>query len=244
MRIFLLNSNKIDGRIYPLSEKERNYIKNVLRIKEGTIFKAKDHKENLYDALLDQNDTLILESSLDNSNYLDDMPSYSGDFIKIYIYQCICKGKKNAQITRQLQEAGATQLTFIESSLIQQKEIDIHERSRLETIRNEAIQQSGAKLCHLFFNVPFSKAIEEAKGLKIILHQDKRNKSENILSLLENTDTDEISVFIGSEGGFTDEECQSAEAAGFYPVILNTNILRAETAGIYMMGAIQSFKNR
>lgn len=245
MRIFLLNGNKVDGRIYPLSEKERNYIKNVLRIKEGAVFKAKDHKENLYDALLDKNDTLILEESFDNSNFLDAMPSYSGDFVKIYIYQCICKGKKNAQITRQLQEAGATQLTFIESSLVQQKEIDIHEMNRLETIRNEAVQQSGAKLCHLFFNVPFSKAIDEAKGLKIILHQGKRKKSENILALLENnTDKDEISIFIGSEGGFTDEECQSAENAGFHPVILNTNILRAETAGIYMMGAIQSIKNR
>lgn len=245
MRIFLLNGNKINGCIYPLSEKERNYIKNVLRIKEGTIFKAKDPQENLYDARLDQNDALIIERSLDNSNYLDAMPSYSGDFVKIYVYQCICKGKKNAQITRQLQEAGAAQLTFIESSLVQQKEIDIHEMSRLETIRNEAVQQSGARLCHLSFNIPFSKAIEEAKGLKIILHQGKREKSENLLSLLEkNTEEDEISVFIGSEGGFTDEECQCAEDAGFHPIILNTNILRAETAGIYAMGAIQSLKNK
>lgn len=245
MRIFLLNGNKVDGRIYPLSEKERNYIKNVLRIKEGAVFKAKDPKENLYDATLEKNDMLFIERSSDNDNYLDEMPSYSGEFVKINVYQCICKGKKNAQITRQLQEAGASKLTFIESALVQQKEIDSHEINRLETIRNEAVQQSGAKLCQLCFNIGFKKAIEEAKGLKIILHQGERKKSEKLYSLLEkNSEADEISIFIGSEGGFTDEECLIAEEAGFHPVILNTNILRAETAGIYTMGAIQSFKNR
>lgn len=243
MRIFLLNGNKMDGTIYPLSEKEMKYISTVLRIREGTIFKAKDPWENLYDATL-SSDTLILEKSTTQDNFLDTMPSYPDTGVAIHVFQCICKGKKNAQITRQLQEAGATGLNFISSKLVQQKQMDAHEIERLETIRNEAVQQSGAKICRLSFNIPFEEALKNAEGLKLLLHQDKRNKSRNLYDVLENNDDETISVLIGSEGGFTDEECQAAEDAGFIPVLLNTNILRAETAGIYVMGGIQSIRNR
>lgn len=244
MRIFLLNGNKMGGNIYPLSEKEKKYISTVLRIKEGTVFKAKDPGENLYDATLSSSDTLILEKSSTQDNFLDSMPSYMGLGVEIHVFQCICKGKKNAQITRQLQEAGAAGLTFISSALVQQKELDGHEIERLETIRNEAVQQSGAKICRLSFNVTFEEALKRAEGLKLILHQGKRSRSNNLYDILESSCEGKISVLIGSEGGFTDEECLAAEDAGFNPVLLNTNILRAETAGIYVMGGIQCIKNR
>ena len=49
-----------------------------------------------------------------------------------------------------------------------------------------------------------------------------------------------ISVIVGAEGGFTEEEIQLAENAGAKPVSLGNRILRSETAAIYALSLIVS----
>jgi 16S rRNA (uracil1498-N3)-methyltransferase len=44
--------------------------------------------------------------------------------------------------------------------------------------------------------------------------------------------TSSITALVGSEGGWTDEEIESARARGFHVVTLGGRILRAETAAI------------
>jgi 16S rRNA (uracil1498-N3)-methyltransferase len=49
-----------------------------------------------------------------------------------------------------------------------------------------------------------------------------------------------ISVIVGAEGGFTEEELKMAEDLGVVPVTLGSRILRAETAAIYALSLIAS----
>ena len=44
-----------------------------------------------------------------------------------------------------------------------------------------------------------------------------------------------VAVFIGPEGGFTDEETELAKDAGYTPVTLGRRILRTETAGLVVL---------
>ena len=44
-----------------------------------------------------------------------------------------------------------------------------------------------------------------------------------------------VAVFIGPEGGFTEEEIEEAVAAGFSSVTLGRRILRTETAGMVVL---------
>ena len=69
---------------------------------------------------------------------------------------------------------------------------------------------------------------EDAVGLKTAL---KRWKSDNLK-------LSSVSVFIGPEGGFTNEEIDHARARNIAPVSLGNRILRAETAGIAAVAAI------
>ncbi len=48
----------------------------------------------------------------------------------------------------------------------------------------------------------------------------------------------EINLFIGPEGGFTEEEISTAESFGIVPLSLGPRILRAETAGLAASAAI------
>ncbi len=49
-----------------------------------------------------------------------------------------------------------------------------------------------------------------------------------------------VLFLVGGEGGFTEAEVQSAEAAGFSPLSFGNTILRAETAGIFAVAYVRS----
>jgi len=50
---------------------------------------------------------------------------------------------------------------------------------------------------------------------------------------------DGVTVLIGPEGDFTSDETSTALAAGFHPVTLGTNVLRAETAALFCLSALR-----
>lgn len=242
MRIFLLNENKIDRKEYVLSEKEKNYLFSVLRLSPDTVFKAKDGKENYYDASFSSSSTLTLTKSDDMSCLLDNLSSYKGRFVDIDLFIGSLKGRKNESVIRMAQEAGVRSITFLQTAFCENKKMTEHEKERLFLIKKEAVQQSGARSALLFFS-SFNDAVKSAEGKKIILHQGIRTKSCNLFSILSEDDS-LISLFIGPEGGFSDSECLLAEENGFCPVLLNTNILRSETAAIYALGAIETYLNK
>ena len=243
MRIFLLDSAYRGNRLYSLKSKEKQYLTKVLRLSVGTVFSAKDRDENYYNAILLDQDTLSLErTNSPEENLLDSLSSYSGSFANIDMYIAILKGKKNEMVVRALTEIGVRKITFVQSTFVQEKDFSSHQRERLETIVREAVQQSGAKTPIIAGPIPFSQAILDASEQKtFILHQSSLEKT---LSLKEATAlltiNDSVSCFIGPEGGFSDEECSLAIENGATPVLLNTNILRAETAAIYTASALQT----
>ena len=214
MRILLIKKDKIKNNSYELSKKEENYLKNVLRLADGESFKAKDEKENIYGAVL--NGCILTLTEDDEIDYLDFMPSFTGHFQRIHLYQAILKGKKNERVVRDVQEAGVERTTFISTEFTSSSEIKKHDMERLEAIRREAL----------------------------ILHQSTRGKTKSIIEALKDVEKDDvISVFIGSEGGFSDHECEKAEERNAIPILLKTNILRAENASIYTISAVQTLLN-
>ena len=240
MRIFLL-SHAEDNSIYPLFKKERNYLLNVLRLKIGDVFTAKNERGKFYKACLINEETLSLEETeKPEETLLDSLSGYKKKLFPIEVFQCICKGKKNEEIIRMLTEAGVERITFVSSDFTQQSNFTAHEIERLEKIRREAIQQSGSETTITDFKVlPFKQALESSLYQTILLHQSLRDKTYSLRSALkEESAKFGLSIFIGSEGGFSEEECQIAEEKGAFPVLLPTNILRAETAGIFTVGAI------
>ena len=118
-----------------------------------------------------------------------------------------------------------------------------HQIERIEAIIREAVQQSGSQAPELIGPVSFSEALGMAEGRTLLLHQsalgEEPKRLSDVLSDLDGTVP--VSMMIGPEGGFSDRECALACSEGAVAVLLNTNILRAETAAIYTAAAIQSF---
>lgn len=242
MRIFILDKTYSGESLYKLKKRDINYLNNVLRFEKGATFTVKDAMENYYLATL-LGDSLSLEKTQkEEALFLDDLSAYKGSFFPINVYQAICKGKKNEQIARCLTETGIKKLTFISTDFSQEKELSSHEKERIDVIIKEAAQQSGAKIPSFAPTLSLKEAVLKAEGKKIVLHQALTNETERITDAIKNCE--EISLFIGSEGGFSNEECALFEDSGCSMVLLNTNILRAENAGLYTIGTIQSILNK
>ena len=246
MRVLLIKGSNIRGDLYTLAKREKQYLMKVLRLEEGTTLKCKDENERFFDATIIDEDTLSLKESSTEDNFLDSMPSYSGPFAEITLIQAVCKGKKNEKIARECQEAGVRRIIFSDSTFSEQHVLKGHDWERVETITREAVQQSGGKLLELDQTRTLEDAMKKAEGLKIILHQGVRARNRNLFDVLTSRPEGEMKVtlMVGPEGGFADGECEMAEELGFIPVLLNTNILRAETAGIYTVGAVETILNR
>jgi len=84
------------------------------------------------------------------------------------------------------------------------------------------------------FEATLAKEFEGA--LKIFLWE--REETNRLDSVLEKS-APAVFALVGPEGGFSDAEADRALGAGFRPVGLGPRILRAETAGILIVGLLQ-----
>ena len=236
MRLFLLDKSYDGSNLYNLKKRDIQYLEKVLRLKEGTVFTAKDSSENYYKATILSDGVLSLIPTTDiEDTLLDALSSYTGPFVPIDMYISILKGKKNETVVRALTEIGVRKITFISTRYTQESDFSSHQKERLVIIEKEAVQQCGGKS-------PIQEAIKAAEGRKLILHQAQRGKTKSLNELFSEDKNLKkvVSCFIGPEGGFSDEECSFAEENDAIPVLLNTNILRAETSAVYTAAAIQA----
>jgi 16S rRNA (uracil1498-N3)-methyltransferase len=69
------------------------------------------------------------------------------------------------------------------------------------------------------------------------------NGSRPLREILETAGAvDEVVVAVGPEGDFTTEEYAALGEAGFQPVRLGANVLRAETAAAYILSVVDQFR--
>ena len=241
MRVFLLRRNDWKGNTYELSKKEKTYLFSVLRLSVNDVFTAKDSDDNYYKAFLFDENTIILEAT-DNpeETLLDNLSSYSGPFRGISMYISVLKGKKNEMEVRALTEMGIKKIVLMETEFVQSP-LSKHQMERFSLIIREAVQQSGSKEPELVGPLSFKEALTEVEGKLLILHQSAIGGTMKLSEAVKDLSQDSpLSFMIGPEGGFSDKECEEAVNNGATPVLLCTNILRAETAAIYTASSLQT----
>ena len=125
-------------------------------------------------------------------------------------------------------EIGIDEITPLLSLRSERKTVNT---DRLEKIMISAMKQSErAYLPRLNKLKPFDQFINSThEGLKYIAHCNQGEKT-----LLKNSDVKnkKVTIMVGPEGDFTDEEVQRAMNSGFKEISLGSSRLRTETAGI------------
>ena len=110
-------------------------------------------------------------------------------------------------------------------------------RARYQKIALEAAGQSGrGKVPEIRKLLTLSEAVQVLPEKSILFYE----KGGERLSKLITSDDNDIGMFVGSEGGFSEEEAAFLVENGVVPATLGMRILRCETAPLCGMSVILS----
>ncbi len=169
----------------------------------------------------------------------------------VTLCQAVLKGERFGWALQKGVEVGVSAFVplICERNVVDDMEAVESKRERWERIIQEAAEQSGrGRLPQLLPARLFAQAIRPAltpdlppetgegrsfDGVRLIPWEGEREVSlRRALSACNFTAGARIEVFVGPEGGFTDEEVRLAHSYGIQPVTLGPRVLRAETAGV------------
>ncbi len=254
MRLFLLPPDYNGQDTLTLTGSDLGYVVNVLRLKEGRQLTGRDKDGKTYLLTVEKikkgSCTLSVTELAQAVETTDALPTLRPQKT-IVLYQCLPKGRKMDEIIKRSTEMGARAIVPVKSKNCVADYSDSSSKSqRYMALVKEAVQQSGSL-------VP--TAVMESVSLEEIPNHFKKNFGEdfcglffhqctleenqkNILNTLESLGNKDLpfAVVVGPEGGFDTTECSFLMENNFHPILLQTNILRCETAALYAVAAIQA----
>ncbi len=260
MRLYLMPASFNGSDTIELTGNESQYLVRVLRLKVGQHITGRDATGNLWDLTIEattKNSCILSCRSLQDgtdAQTTDTLPQYTTKLPPIFLLQGLLKGKKMQMVVRQATEIGACSIIPFQSrfcvvDVSSKKASAVEEKTeRLDAMVKEAIQQSGSRVPTTIEEPMQLSAIPSwwnNRGLGLFFHQVDTGEQDQLTDIVrsyvaEHGPDAPVAIMVGPEGGFSDDEVGLLMEAGFKPVLLKTNILRAETAAIYALAVVQS----
>lgn len=161
----------------------------------------------------------------------------------IALYQALGKGAKPQRIVAEATALGLAGLTFVESERVVSRPDAARSGRRRERWRRIAVeaarQSERGDLPAIHGPLPLASALTRvAPGVKLLLHP----LGDPLVDRLGPWSFGQtLSLLVGPEGGFAEEERALAIASGFLPTSLGNNVLRTELAATAAMAVGVAF---
>ena len=221
---------------------DRNHIKNVLRMNIGEevslMVPGGDDEYRCAVAAYTEDAVELTLLFIKESNV--ELPC------EIVLYQALPKADKMELIITKAVELGVSRIVPVATNRAVVK-LD-KARADKKITRWNAISEAAAKqskravIPQVSDIMTVQEALSDCRsfGAKIIPYElsdpDSMNRTRKLIGGI--TPGTKGAVFIGPEGGFTEDEIKLATEAGFEPVTLGHRILRTETAGLVVLSWI------
>lgn len=269
MRQLILQSFPDASGLSSLKDREYRYLAQVLRLAPGDVVEARLPDGSLCPMLVAAVDRKARTISLQRIEGAsrNGLPAKRSDadvapgesmpaaialpdgFPRMVLFQWIIKGPKMDQVIRQATEAGVEVIVPVSGERCLASDADSvgeGKTGRWDRIVREARQQSGSPvptrmaspigvadiagtLASLSGDAPFGAIVlTEAPLARKSLHE------------YLCTQAGLMALAVGPEGGMTAKELEVLASVGFESIHFRTNILRAETAALYGIAAVQS----
>ena len=240
MSNFFIDSGNIDGENAYVTGNDVNHIKNVLRMKENDEIKLSTGDGLLYTAVISEflPDRIVCRI-IDCEGGKSELPA------RIILFQGLPKKDKMELIIQKAVELGVSEVVpVMMKRTIVKLEDNKKEQKKLErwrTISLTAAKQSGRAIVPEVSDfITFNEAVKRAKGLEynLIPYENEKgmDKARELIKEVKNKKS--IGIFIGPEGGISEDELELAINAGAKPISLGNRILRTETAGLALVSVI------
>ena len=221
-----------------IDKDDLHHISKVMRNKNGDAITCIDENQTNYlCTILDINEGIIkCEEILDINNELD---------VDITLIYALPKGDKFDLVLQKACELGVKQIVPLITSRCVVK--TNHEKfskklPRYQKILKEASEQSIRNIVPKIHNVIKLKEIDKylskhnLVAYEEIAKQNQHGQLYQTINALKPNDT--ITIIVGSEGGFDQNEIDYLNSKGVLSCSLGKRILRSETAPLYMISVI------
>lgn len=222
---------------YIITGEDAQHIRKSLRMREG---------EELTLVCPDGNEHLCSIESLGEGVEVKVISSKKCEqepTVKVTLYQGLTKGDKMDLIVQKAVELGVTEVVPVLTNrcISRPDEKSMNKKTlRLQKIALGAAQQSRRGIVpEIKPMLTLKEAAEKAKSddVSIVFYE---GGGEALCTILKDTPKN-ISIFIGSEGGFEESEIDYLVNAGTVNATLGKRILRAETAPLAALSAIMFY---
>lgn len=233
MNRFFIDPAAINGTSINIPDEITAQIRKVLRLKEGTRVHFLDNRGNLYESGIHYKDEKHLTAEV-----IQKRPAEGEPECRVILCIALTQRDKFEWILQKCTEAGVAKFVpmITERSLIR-KETDISKEKyeRWEKILKEAAEQCGrGRIPELMAAHPMEKAVRNYSGTDLPLFCWEEEKQKTLHELIGSVQkpVNSISIMVGPEGGFTEDEAAMARNCSWKPVSLGKRIYRMETAAV------------
>lgn len=218
------------------------HMTKVLRMKPGERVTICDLAGHDYEtAVLSVGNEVLLE--ILGVGESDTEPPY-----RAAVYQSLVRGDRFDTVLQKATELGACAIVPVLTSRCTVK-LDVHSNDCLKKLERwrrivyEAAKQCGRGIIpEVRTPLDFRSAVDEASRVALPLFCYEGKNTKPLTDCTESVSLPrDISIMIGPEGGYTDEEAEYAARSGMLMTGLGKRILRTETASAYVLSCV-SFK--
>lgn len=244
-RFFVRQERITNGNISIIGE-DAHHIARSLRMAAGEEITVCDMQGNEYTCKISSFD----EDREVSAEILSQKKSENEPKIFITLFQALPKGDKLDTIIQKAVECGASKIVPFQSERCVVKiknEAEDKKKERRQRISAEAAKQCGRSVIpEVSSSVSFKEALLQAQSSDLILFCYEGDGTLPLGEILkkefEKSDAPKsVSIFIGSEGGFSIKEAETAKDSGAIMIGLGKRILRTETASGFILACLVCF---
>ena len=238
MQRFFVDKEAYDGSTVTVVGADAYHISRSLRMKSGEkITACLPDGTALLCELATFSDEKVVATVLSSSPLTSEPPC------RIHIYQALPKGDKLETVVQKSVECGAYSITpFVSERCIAKVNDNFNKKlERLNRISYEAAKQCGRNIIpEVCPPLTYKQMLGRAAGCDLPLFCYEAEGAFPLGNLLKK-DVRDISVIIGSEGGFSPDEAALARESGMLLTGLGPRILRCETASTFVLSALSLY---
>ena len=235
---FFVEDSQIGKEYVTITGNDVNHIKNVLRMRIGEKIRVSSTSgQDFYCEIAELTDDFVQADILNEKAESTELPS------RIYLFQALPKGDRMEYIIQKAVELGVYEIIPVSMKYCVVK-LDAKKAAgkvkRWQAISESAAKQSKRSLIPQIHPVmSFSEAVAYAKNcdVNLVLYENERGMSATRDALEKVVPGNSVSVMIGPEGGFSEEEIETLRD-DMDILSLGKRILRTDTAAICTMSML------
>ncbi|MCM8822653.1 MAG: 16S rRNA (uracil(1498)-N(3))-methyltransferase [Candidatus Omnitrophica bacterium] len=237
-RIYLYNHKKIEKRVF-ISGEPAHYLKNVLRMGPGSRFYAFDGSGVEYELKITKAAGAYIETDIIEERFSNSRETS----ISVELCIALCKTSTLENVLKKASELGVSKITPFSSSRSVNNIEKLLKKDKIQRWRKIVAEGSKiagrTKIPEICLPLDFNSIIPDGAPGILFWEQSKNDLKKALPDLLKKINQDtSLRIFIGPEGGFTEEEKDFAKEKGILIASLGTRILSVETATIAALSII------